>query len=349
MEEDNKYDIETIDFLCDNLMQRGMQDGILLSEEIYDTLGSYDIDLAERFIKDAKEMDIKVIDNYKDNIGVAESNTLEDLNLFFKEINQYPLLTKEEEVALAKRKEEGDESARELLINSNMRLVINTALKYINKGVDLEDLISEGALGLVLACDKFDWSVGSKFDTLAYWYIRRNIRFAIAKYGKVVSLPVHLYNKLCNLKKNAYLFNQKNNRQPTVEEMSKITGEDIMTIKTLLEYNQEVVELDAEIQKSYGDNNSSPSEYRRVKDLIPEISDDTQRLYETIIRGMDILTEREREVLEARYGLESGNAIKTLDEVGKQFGLTRERIRQIESCAMRKLRHPNNLGGFATL
>lgn len=352
MEEDIFYDYDTIDFLCDSLLQKGLEDGIIMSEEVYDTLGKYDIQMAEDFLKDAKDMDIKIIDSYKDNIGIAECNAESDVGMFLHELKQYPLLTREEEIALAKRKDEGDELAREMLINSNMRLVVSTALKYTNKGVNLEDLIAEGSLGLITACDRYDYTVG-KFDTIAFWYIRRNIRFAIAKYGKVVNLPVHLYNKLCNLKKEVYLFSQKNNRQPTIEEMAEITKEDVGLIKTLFEYNQDVVELDAEIQKGSNDSVNSPSEYRKIKDTIidEKSSEDEirQNLCDAIIRGMDLLTQRERDIINYHYGLKDNGSLKTLNEVGNKFGLTRERARQIESCAMRKLRHPKNLGELVAL
>jgi len=347
--EEKIYDWDKIDFISDNLMQRGLEEGIITSDEVYDTLGIYDMELAEDFIRSAREVGIKVIDTCKDKIGVAEVDTESELGILFKELEQYPLLTREEEIALAKRKDEGDESARELLINSNMKLVVSTALKYTGKGVSLEDLIAEGSIGLITACDRYDYNVG-KFDTFAFWYIRRNIRFAIARYGKVVSLPVHLYNKLCILKKEIYLFNQEHNRQPTIEEMAKITGENISVIKSLYEYGEEVVELDADIKSSDG---NSPSEYKKIKDTIADTEEEYEivkkNLYEAILRGMDVLSEREKAVLVARYGLEDGNGcIRTLYDVGKEFGLTRERTRQIESCALRKLRHPKNLGELIT-
>lgn len=263
-------------------------------------------------------------------------SALED---YFAELVQWPLLTAAEEVALAQRIEDGDEDARHRLICSNLRLVVSVATKYQGRGVPLLDLVQEGNIGLMRAVEKFDYRKGYRFSTYATHWIRQAITRALAEKSRVVRLPVHLGEAMNRVKRMQEQFFQAHERNPTPEELQALTGLPLSRVLTCLRVLNGETSIDAPMYERDGDAFA-------LADLIADdsatddIEDTDQRLMAEQLRAaVADLPEREREVIELRYGLTDGRP-RTLDEVGQVIGMSRERMRQIEANALRKLRHP---------
>ena len=334
--------------IYNDLLARGKEKGQMSIDEIYALFDGFDGDVVDKLVEESIANGVKVIDEgtiVKRQVGEAEEIGSNGINMLLSDLRRYPTLSTEENIELAKRIEQGDEEAKEYMINCNMWLVISMAHKYTGKGVLLEDLVSAGSMGLIVACQKYDYRRDIKFSTYAFWWIRQYLRFAMAECGQVARLPMYIYNKLCNYKKSIYELSQQHNRLPTDEEVASYMGEDIGTIKTLYAYNQMAIELDAPVVADK-DRNDGKSEPVDIADIIADAkynkdSTNRQRAYNNIVDTFDILTEREKAVIEQRYGI--GASAQTLDTIGKDFKLTKERIRQIENSAMRKLRHPLNL------
>lgn len=339
--------------IYEDLLEKGKREGKISIDEIYSLFDGFDSDVADRLVEELTTKNIKVIDNgtvAPKRMGEAE--VVDDgsgISALLRDLKQYPSLTAEENIELAKRIEAGDEEAKEQMIACNMWLVISMAHKYLGKGVELEDLVQDGAMGLMVACDKYDYRRGIKFGTYAFWWIRLYLRTTMANCGQVVKLPMYIYNKLCNFKKAFYELQQQYGRAPTEEEIAKSMGESLDRVKTLVQYNRAVVELDAPV----GDDEDGTNSHIPNRTDVTEISEmctgadytmdavARQVAYENIIGTFDILSSRERAVIECRYGI--GKNAQTLDTIGRDFRLTKERIRQIESSGLRKLRHPSNL------
>ena len=276
--------------------------------------------------------------------AAEDSGDLEDLPLsdpvrmYLREIGKIPLLTPEEEVELAKRVEAEEAEAKAKLVEANLRLVVSIAKKYIGRGMLFLDLIQEGNLGLIRAVEKFDYRKGYKFSTYATWWIRQAITRAIADQARTIRIPVHMVETINKLIRVSRQLVQRLGREPRADEIARemeITSQKVEEIQKIA---QEPVSLETPIGE---EEDSQLGDFLEDKDLpSPEDAASRQLLREQLEEMLDDLTDREREVLHLRFGLEDGHAY-TLEEVGKRFGVTRERIRQIEAKALRKLRHPS--------
>ena len=258
--------------------------------------------------------------------------------MYLKEIGNYDLLTKDEEVALAKRVEKSDNEAKMMLSRANLRLVVSIAKKYMGRGLQFLDLIQEGNIGLMRAVDKFDWRRGFKFSTYATWWIRQAITRAIADQAKTIRIPVHMVETINKYKKIERQLEQKLERPPTPEEIAKVMEIEPVKAHEIVKISQGTTSLETPVGKE---------EDTRLKEFIPDEltlspfeSASRELLKDHIGDVLHTLNAREKRVLELRFGLKDGRT-RTLEEVGKEFGVTRERIRQIEAKALRKLRHPS--------
>lgn len=278
----------------------------------------------------AKEIDLEA--TISKNIAVDDP-----VRMYLKEIGKVPLLTAQEEIDLAKRMEQGDEYAKQKLCEANLRLVVSIAKKYVGRGMLFLDLIQEGNLGLIKAVDKFDWTKGYKFSTYATWWIRQAITRSIADQARTIRIPVHMVETINKLIRVSRQLLQEQGREPTPDEIAEEMGISVEKVREILKIAQEPVSLETPI----GEEEDS-----HLGDFIPD--DDApapaeaaafSMLKEQLVDVLGTLTEREQKVLKLRFGLEDGRA-RTLEEVGKKFDVTRERIRQIEAKALRKLRHP---------
>ncbi len=259
------------------------------------------------------------------------------VRMYLKEIGKVPLLSAEEEVELAKRMEQGDEYAKQKLCEANLRLVVSIAKKYVGRGMLFLDLIQEGNLGLIKAVDKFDYTKGYKFSTYATWWIRQAITRSIADQARTIRIPVHMVETINKLIRVSRQLLQENGREPTPDEIAEEMGITVEKVREILKIAQEPVSLETPI----GEEEDS-----HLGDFIPDEDAPApaeaaafSMLKEQLVEVLNTLTEREQKVLKLRFGLEDGRA-RTLEEVGKEFDVTRERIRQIEAKALRKLRHP---------
>ena len=278
----------------------------------------------------AKEIDLEAT--------ISKSIAVDDpVRMYLKEIGKVPLLTAQEEIELAKRMEAGDEYAKQKLCEANLRLVVSIAKKYVGRGMLFLDLIQEGNLGLIKAVDKFDWTKGYKFSTYATWWIRKAITRSIADQARTIRIPVHMVETINKLIRVSRQLLQEEGREPTPDEIAAEMGISVEKVREILKIAQEPVSLETPI----GEEEDS-----HLGDFIPD--DDApapaeaaafSMLKEQLVDVLGTLTEREQKVLKLRFGLEDGRA-RTLEEVGKKFDVTRERIRQIEAKALRKLRHP---------
>jgi RNA polymerase primary sigma factor len=263
----------------------------------------------------------------------AGTTTQDPLKLYVRQIGDGPLLTPAEERELARRKDEGDEAAKRRLIESNLRLVMSITRNYVNSGVPLLDLIQEGNLGLIRAVEKFDYKMGYKLSTYATWWIRQAVTRAIADQGRTIRLPVHVVDQVRRVMRARRILTQKLNREPLAEEIAKESGFEVKRVRELLELVEDPVSLETPV----GDGDSMYGDM--IEDVNSEKPDESLA---EMLRGAELqtalsqLSERMRHVLELRFGL-TGAAPKTLEEVGSELGVTRERVRQLESRALREL------------
>ena len=279
---------------------------------------------------EAKEIDLEA--TISKNIAVDDP-----VRMYLKEIGKVPLLNAQEEIDLAKRMEAGDEYAKQKLCEANLRLVVSIAKKYVGRGMLFLDLIQEGNLGLIKAVDKFDWTKGYKFSTYATWWIRQAITRSIADQARTIRIPVHMVETINKLIRVSRQLLQEEGREPTPDEIDDEMGISVEKVREILKIAQEPVSLETPI----GEEEDS-----HLGDFIPDEDAPApaeaaafSMLKEQLVDVLGTLTEREQKVLKLRFGLEDGRA-RTLEEVGKKFDVTRERIRQIEAKALRKLRHP---------
>ena len=307
-------------------------------EKFYDTLESVEDDFGDITIDEDELAKAEGLDTLEPGVG-ADGVTIDDpVKVYLKEIGRVPLLTPEEEVDLAVRISNGDEAAKKRLSEANLRLVVSIAKRYLGRGMQFLDLIQEGNLGLIKAVEKFDYTKGFKFSTYATWWIRQAITRAIADQARTIRIPVHMVETINKVKKVSSQLLHANGREPSAEEIAEELEMPVEKVREIMRVAQEPVSLETPI----GEEEDS-----HLGDFIPD--DDAPApadaashtlLKETLDNVLDSLTEREREVLRLRFGLDDGRS-RTLEEVGKEFKVTRERIRQIEAKALRKLRHPS--------
>ena len=283
----------------------------------------------------SEEDEVEIIDD----ADVLEGVSTEDpVRMYLKEIGNVPLLSTEEEVALAQRVEAGDESAKKQLIEANLRLVVSIAKKYVGRGMPFLDLIQEGNMGLMKAVDKFDYSKGFKFSTYATWWIRQAITRGIADTGRTIRVPVHMVETINKLIRVSRQLLQELGREPLPEEIAKEMDTSVDRVREIMKIAQEPVSLETPIGE---EEDSHLGDFIEDHDApAPADAASFTLLREQLEEVLETLTIREKRVLELRFGLEDGRS-RTLEEVGQHFGVTRERIRQIEAKALRKLRHPS--------
>jgi RNA polymerase primary sigma factor len=264
-----------------------------------------------------------------------DANVVDDsVKMYLKEIGKIDLLEPEEERIIAQKMAEGDEDAKETLINSNLRLVVSIAKKYMNRGLSLLDLIQEGNIGLIKAVDKFDYTKGFKFSTYATWWIRQAITRAIADQARTIRIPVHMVETINKLTRIQRQLVQDLGREPTTEELAEAMGMEPAKIREIQKISQDPISIDKPVGE---EEDSHLVDFISNDELAaPEEEDARNLLKEDLIKALGTLTERERKVIELRFGLKDGVPM-TLEQVGKKLGVTRERIRQIEAKAIRKL------------
>lgn len=335
-----ELDKDDMDDMYEQLISRGIAivsevelepDELELSELEEEEVDDPDMEAVMAESGDAKEIDLEAT--------IPKGIAVDDpVRMYLKEIGKVPLLTAQEEIELAKRMEAGDEAAKQKLCEANLRLVVSIAKKYVGRGMLFLDLIQEGNLGLIKAVDKFDWKKGYKFSTYATWWIRQAITRSIADQARTIRIPVHMVETINKLIRVSRQLIQEKGREATPEEIAEEMGISEEKVREILKIAQEPVSLETPI----GEEEDS-----HLGDFIPD--DDVpapaeaaafSMLKEQLVEVLDTLTEREQKVLKLRFGLEDGRA-RTLEEVGKRFDVTRERIRQIEAKALRKLRHPS--------
>jgi RNA polymerase primary sigma factor len=314
-------------------------------EDIYDSLASMGIEVIgdkdssddDPFKEDDDEENAEDVDF--DDIALPKGISIDDpVRMYLKEIGKVPLLSGEEEIALAKRMEEGDEEAKKKLCEANLRLVVSIAKRYVGRGMQFLDLIQEGNLGLIKAVEKFDYRKGYKFSTYATWWIRQAITRAIADQARTIRIPVHMVETINKLIRVSRQLLQELGRDAKPEEIAAEMDMSVEKVREILKIAQEPVSLETPI----GEEEDS-----HLGDFIPDNDAPApadaaafSMLKEQLMEVLETLTPREQKVLKLRFGLEDGRA-RTLEEVGKQFDVTRERIRQIEAKALRKLKHPS--------
>ena len=285
-------------------------------------------------IEEEEEVDIDSIDlAVSENVGVDDP-----VRMYLKEIGKVPLLSTEKEIELAKRMAEGDDEAKKELEEANLRLVVSIAKRYVGRGMQFLDLIQEGNLGLIKAVEKFDYTKGYKFSTYATWWIRQAITRAIADQARTIRIPVHMVETINRLLRAQRQLVQDLGREPTLEELSEYMDLPLARVREIQKISQEPVSLETPIGE---EDDSHLGDFIQDENMpVPMDAAAYTLLREQLIEVLNSLTEREQKVLRLRFGLDDGKA-RTLEEVGKEFNVTRERIRQIEAKALRKLRHPS--------
>lgn len=325
-------------------------------DEIYEALLSKDIEVTsesepEEFAMILDNDDDDSDDDDDDGVVLTKSGEIDveatvpkgiavddPVRMYLKEIGKVPLLTAEEEIELAKRMEAGDEEAKQRLCEANLRLVVSIAKRYVGRGMLFLDLIQEGNLGLIKAVDKFDYRKGYKFSTYATWWIRQAITRSIADQARTIRIPVHMVETINKLIRVSRQLLQTYGREPTPEEISKEMGISVDKVREIQKIAQEPVSLETPIGE---EEDSHLGDFIPDEDVpAPAEAAAFSMLKEQLVEVLDTLTDREQKVLKLRFGLEDGRS-RTLEEVGKEFDVTRERIRQIEAKALRKLRHPS--------
>ncbi|NLW59030.1 MAG: RNA polymerase sigma factor RpoD [Firmicutes bacterium] len=306
---------------------------------IYELLTSKGIDFAAED-EDPKDNEAADIEDDQDvDLSLPEGIALDDpVRMYLKEIGRVPLLSPEDELELARRAQAGDENAKRRLAEANLRLVVSIAKRYVGRGMLFLDLIQEGNLGLIKAVEKFDYHKGFKFSTYATWWIRQAITRAIADQARTIRIPVHMVETINKLIRVSRQLLQTLGREPTAEEIAEEMGMSVERVREIIKIAQEPVSLETPIGE---EEDSHLGDFIEDQDVpAPAEAASFRLLKEQLEEVLDTLTSREEKVLRLRFGLEDGRA-RTLEEVGQVFGVTRERIRQIEAKALRKLRHPS--------
>ncbi len=363
------------------LVKQAKEDGVISYEEINSTIPEdFPVEKIDQLIRGIEDTGISIVDTLaekkdfmesnspkksnkipeleeeefnEDEIDETEVNELlhtdliklaeimdvdEPIKMYLREIGQIPLLTYEEEISLAQKVLENDEEAKQKLIESNLRLVVSIAKKHTNRGLKMLDLIQEGNMGLMKAVEKFEYEKGFKFSTYATWWIRQAITRAIADQGRTIRIPVHMIETINKIKKESRIILQETGKEATAEELAKKLEIPVDKVKSILEMNQDPISLETPVGS---EEDSELGDFVEDDKFLNPYDATTRVLLKEQLDGvLKTLSEREEMVLRYRYGLDDGSP-KTLEEVGKIFNVTRERIRQIEVKALRKLRHPS--------
>ncbi|MEI7555103.1 MAG: RNA polymerase sigma factor RpoD [Chloroflexota bacterium] len=342
-----------------DLLTRGKKQGYVTQDQILQAIPEPEshLEQIEDVYAELIELGIEILDDAKEfntrgkgedsnepdpDLDIAfdlEGMSIDDpVRMYLREIGRVPLLTAAKEVDLAKRMEAGDDEARRHLTEANLRLVVSVAKKYIGRGMSLLDLIQEGNIGLIRAVEKFDYRKGYKFSTYATWWIRQAITRAIADQARTIRIPVHMVETINRLIRTSRRLVQELGRDPTSDEIAREMGLPAEKVREIIKISQEPVSLETPIGEEEDSHLGDFIEDQKA--LAPADAASHQLLKEQVEDVLDSLTQRERRVLQLRFGLDDGRS-RTLEEVGREFGVTRERIRQIEAKALRKLRHPS--------
>ena len=335
------------------LLESGKQKGRLTTKEISDALEEldYDVEQVDKLYDTFEAYNIEIVeDDGGESIAPASNEELESVlsadgisiddpvKVYLKEIGRVPLLSAEEEVELAIRMSEGDVAAKKRLSEANLRLVVSIAKRYVGRGMQFLDLIQEGNLGLIKAVEKFDHTKGFKFSTYATWWIRQAITRAIADQARTIRIPVHMVETINKVKKVSSQLLHRNGHEPTADEIAEELDMPVDKVREIMRVAQEPVSLETPIGE---EEDSHLGDFIPDEDApVPAEAASHTLLKEQLSGVLKSLTPREEKVLRLRFGLEDGRP-RTLEEVGKEFNVTRERIRQIEAKALRKLRHPS--------
>ena len=312
-------------------------DGI---DDLYETFSHKGIEIVDDSNRAQADIDEEKGEEETDiDLSIPEGISIDDpVRMYLKEIGRVPLLSADEEIALAKRMEAGDEEAQKELAEANLRLVVSIAKRYVGRGMLFLDLIQEGNLGLIKAVEKFDYNKGYKFSTYATWWIRQAITRAIADQARTIRIPVHMVETINKLIRVSRQLLQQLGREPAPEEIAEAMEISVERVREIMKIAQEPVSLETPIGE---EEDSHLGDFIEDQDApAPAEAASFMLLKEQLEEVLDTLTEREERVLRLRFGLDDGRA-RTLEEVGQNFGVTRERIRQIEAKALRKLRHPS--------
>ena len=329
---DSPLEVDQMEKVFDFLEASGV-DVLRITENSGDEL-LLDNDMDMEGLDDEEEVELDKID-----LSVPEGVSIEDpVRMYLKEIGKVSLLSADEEIELAKRMEKGDEAAKKRLAEANLRLVVSIAKRYVGRGMLFLDLIQEGNLGLIKAVEKFDYRKGYKFSTYATWWIRQAITRAIADQARTIRIPVHMVETINKLIRVSRQLLQELGREPQPEEIAKEMNMPVDRVREILKISQEPVSLETPIGE---EEDSHLGDFIQDDNVpVPAEAAAFTLLKEQLVEVLGTLTEREQKVLRLRFGLDDGRA-RTLEEVGKEFNVTRERIRQIEAKALRKLRHPS--------
>ena len=348
-------EIKTIEERKQSLLKKGKEHGYVTYEELANELKGLEVDsdtlddLYNLLVENNIEVVSETADNSNDdedpNSLIVEDLTLtkdvkinDPVRMYLKEIGRINLLTTDEEFEYAKLAEQGDEYAKKMLAESNLRLVVSIAKRYVGRGMLFLDLIQEGNIGLMKAVDKFDPTKGYKFSTYATWWIRQAITRAIADQARTIRVPVHMVETINKLARVQRQLTQELNREPSEEEIAKKLGITVDKVREVYKISQDPVSLETPIGEE--DDSHLGDFIRDERTMSPEEYATVEMLKSELANVLSTLTEREEKVLRLRFGLDDGQC-RTLEEVGQIFGVTRERIRQIEAKALRKLRHPS--------
>ena len=348
-------EIKTIEERKQSLLKKGKENGYVTYEELANELKGLEVDsdtlddlynlLVENNIEVVSEMADNSNDDEDPNDLIVEDLTLtkdvkinDPVRMYLKEIGRINLLTTDEEFEYAKLAEQGDEYAKKMLAESNLRLVVSIAKRYVGRGMLFLDLIQEGNIGLMKAVDKFDPTKGYKFSTYATWWIRQAITRAIADQARTIRVPVHMVETINKLARVQRQLTQELNREPSEDEIAKKLGITVDKVREVYKISQDPVSLETPIGEE--DDSHLGDFIRDERTMSPEEYATVEMLKSELANVLSTLTEREEKVLRLRFGLDDGQC-RTLEEVGQIFGVTRERIRQIEAKALRKLRHPS--------
>lgn len=318
-------------------MLEGIEYDLDQIEAVYDTIESFGIQVKS----DAEQNIENIIESVREKeprISLNDSVSIDDpVRMYLKEMGKVPLLTADEEIEIARRVENGDESAREKLAEANLRLVVSIAKRYVGRGMLFLDLIQEGNLGLIKAVEKFDYTKGYKFSTYATWWIRQAITRAIADQARTIRIPVHMVETIHKLSRVKRQLVQALGRDPSVDEIAEAMDVSIERVREIIKIAQDPVSLETPIGE---EEDSHLGDFIPDDDIpLPSDAAAATLLREQLMQVLSSLTPREEKVLRLRFGIDDGRQ-RTLEEVGKEFNVTRERIRQIEAKALRKLRHP---------